>query len=156
MPHRFNDENPRIREEYQEVVKHISPKSRIYRNCFRAFWVGGIICTVGYFVKQLGILLEFSEDEVIAFVPIVMITLGAILTGIGIYDRMGAYAGAGTIIPITGFANSIVSSAMEFKHEGWVMGTAAKMFSIAGPVIVFGYIASFVVGLIYFFIGVFS
>lgn len=154
MPKRFDDANPRIREEYIETVRHISPKSRILRNCFRAFWVGGLICTIGYFVKQLGIILQFNEEEIVSFVPIVMITLGAVLTGVGIYDRMGAYAGAGTIIPITGFANSIVSEAMEFKHEGWVMGTASKMFSIAGSVLVFGYIASFLVGLVYFLIGV--
>ena len=140
------------RSNYNEYVKKKTPDSPILQNCLRAFLVGGVICTIGQIVKNLAVYFGVGLEEVKTVTPIVMIFLGALLTGIGVYDKLGKFAGGGSIIPITGFANSIVSSAMEFKKEGWVMGLGAKMFTIAGPVIVFGTVASVIYGIIYWLI----
>ena len=137
------------RSNYNEYVKKKTPDSPLLQNCLRAFLVGGVICTIGQIVKNLAVYFGVGLEEVKTVTPIVMIFLGALLTGIGVYDKLGKFAGGGSIIPITGFANSIVSSAMEFKKEGWVMGLGAKMFTIAGPVIVFGTVASVVYGVVY-------
>lgn len=125
------------------------PKSNTVSQCFRAFLVGGIICCIGQLVHDLGSI-WFSLDQagLSSFTAIVMVFLGSTLTGLGIYDKIGSFAGAGSIVPITGFANSIVSPAMEFKREGYVMGVGAKLFSIAGPVLVYGISASILVGLL--------
>lgn len=136
---------------YLNYVKAISPKTNQKRSLFRAFWVGGTICMIGQtfrYVMQYGFNLE--GDELSAFVSMIMIFLGALLTGLGVYDRIGKYAGGGSIVPITGFANSVVSPAVEFKTEGYIYGTAAKMFVVAGPIIVFGIASSVLVGLLYF------
>ena len=136
---------------YLNYVKVISPKTNQKRSLFRAFWVGGVICMIGQgfrFLLELGIGLK--GDELSAYVSMIMIFLGAFLTGLGVYDRIGKYAGGGSIVPITGFANSVVSPAVEFKTEGYVFGTAAKMFVVAGPIIVFGIASSVLVGLLYF------
>lgn len=136
---------------YLNYVKAISPKTNQKRSLFRAFWVGGTICMIGQtfrYVLQYGFNLE--GDELSAFVSMIMIFLGALLTGLGVYDRIGKYAGGGSIVPITGFANSVVSPAVEFKTEGYIYGTAAKMFVVAGPIIVFGIASSVLVGLLYF------
>ena len=136
---------------YLEYVKGIAPKTKQKRSIIHAFWVGGLICSIG---QTLRFLLEFglglSGDELSSYVSMIMIFLGAFLTGLGVYDRIGKYAGGGSIVPITGFANSVVSPAVEFKTEGYVYGTAAKMFVIAGPIIVFGVISSILVGIIYY------
>ncbi len=136
---------------YLEYVKGISPKTNQKRSLVRAFCVGGLICMIGQTFRYL---LEFglglSGDELSSFVSMIMIFLGAFLTGLGIYDRIGKFAGGGSIVPITGFANSVVSPAMEFKTEGYIYGTAAKMFVVAGPIIVFGIASSVLVGLLYF------
>jgi stage V sporulation protein AC len=118
----------------------------------RAFIIGGLICIVGQFITNLLTALGLKKDELSSITTIIMIFLGAILTGLNIYDELGRYAGAGSIVPITGFANSIVSPAMEFKSEGYVTGVGAKMFVIAGPVIVYGVAASVVVGILYYLI----
>lgn len=137
---------------YNDYVSSIAPKTKEVRSVFHAFWVGGVICTVGQFFRYV---LEFgfglTGDELSSFVSMIMIFLGAFLTGLGVYDRIGKYAGGGSIVPITGFANSVVSPAMEFKTEGYIYGTAAKMFVISGPIIVFGISASVLIGLLYFF-----
>ena len=143
----FNNKN------YLEYVKGVSPKTNEKRTLLRAFWVGGLICIIGqgiryFFEYAIGL----SGDELSAYVSMVMIFLGAFLTGLGVYDRIGKFAGGGSIVPITGFANSVVSPAMEFKTEGYIYGTAAKMFVIAGPIIVFGIASSVLVGLIYYFV----
>ena len=136
---------------YLEYVKAISPKTKQKRSVFHAFWVGGFICIVGQaFRFLLETTLGLSGDELSGFVSMIMIFLGAFLTGLGVYDRIGKYAGGGSIVPITGFANSVVSPAVEFKTEGYVYGTAAKMFVIAGPIIVFGIASSVLVGILYF------
>ena len=125
------------------------PKSKTFLQCVRAFISGGIICCIGQLIHDfVKLVLNFSESNVAAFTAIVLVFLGATLTGIGVYDNIGSWAGAGSVVPITGFANSIVSPAMEFKREGYVLGLGAKMFSIAGPVLVYGISASVLVGLI--------
>lgn len=141
-----------INQEYIDYVGKIAPKTNQKRTLFRAFWVGGFICIIGQSIRYL---LEYfvglKGDELSSFVSMIMIFLGSFLTGLGVYDRIGKYAGGGSIVPITGFANSVVSPAIEFKTEGYVYGTAAKMFVIAGPIIVFGIASSVLVGLIYYF-----
>ena len=116
----------------------------------KAFIVGGLICCIGQAVHDSGEkFLHLNEEEVSAFTAIIMVFLGATLTGIGIYDKIGKFAGAGSIVPITGFANSIVSPAMEFKREGFIMGVGVKLFSLAGPVLVYGIGSSVIYGIIY-------
>ncbi len=135
--------------EYQELVDRRAPKSKVLTQCVLAFLSGGLICCIGQLVSDFARLtLHFDKPEVSAFTAIVMVFLGATLTGVGLYDRIGAWAGAGSVVPITGFANSIVSPAMEFRREGFVLGLGAKLFSIAGPVLVYGISASIIVGLL--------
>ena len=140
-----------VNNNYLDYVGYISPRTNEKRSLIRAFWVGGLICCIGQGIRYL---FEFGlglqGDELAAYVSVVMIFLGAFLTGLGVYDRIGKYAGGGSIVPITGFANSVVSPSMEFKTEGYVYGTAAKMFVIAGPIIVFGIASSVLVGILYF------
>ena len=143
-----NNETAR-QKQYQKRVNEKMPRRNIALQCLRAFVSGGIICCIGQAVRDFGEKsLALQEDDVAAFTSIVMVFLGATLTGLGVYDQIGAWAGAGSIVPITGFANSIVSPAMEFKREGYVMGVGAKLFSIAGPVLVYGISASILVGLL--------
>ena len=137
--------------EYLDLVKSKMPKSQHLKTMFRAFWVGGFICCIGQafndiYTKFLGD--KMPEDEISTLVTLTLITITVILTGLGIYDKIGAYAGAGSIIPITGFANSVASPAIEHKREGVVLGLCANMFSVAGPVIVFGITSSIIVGII--------
>ncbi len=140
-----------INNNYLKYVSSVSPRTNEKKSLFRSFWVGGFICCIGQIVRYLfEYAFGLSGDELAAYVSMVMIFLGALLTGFGIYDRIGKYAGGGSIVPITGFANSVVSPAMEFKTEGFVYGVASKMFVIAGPIIVFGVAASVLVGLIFF------
>lgn len=142
-----------INQNYLDYVKKVSPKTKEARSLLRSFWVGGFICSIGQAFRMiLETLIGLTGDELAAYVSMIMIFLGAILTGFGIYDRIGKYAGGGSIVPITGFANSVVSPAMEFKTEGYIYGLAAKMFIVAGPIIVFGITGSVLTGLIYFFI----
>lgn len=136
-------------QEYKKIYKKASPKSPIMKDCFLAFISGGLICTIGQlladiYIKQMNI----PQKEAQAWVSVTLVGFGAFLTAINIYDNIAKYAGAGTIVPITGFANSIVSPAMEFKSEGYVLGTGAKMFTIAGPVIVYGVVSSIIYGLV--------
>ena len=135
--------------EYSKMAEKASPNSPKITNCIKAFIFGGAICTFGQFLNFIFERMGFSEDYVKALTPSVLIIITAILTGIGVFDKIAKHAGAGTIVPITGFANSVVSAAVEFKSEGFVLGMCAKMFSLAGPVIVFGTVASVVYGVIY-------
>lgn len=138
---------------YQEVVERNAPKPKYIRNCIWAFFVGGTICTIGQFIhNQIEKRLQLTHLAATNATTLVMIFLGALLTGIGIYDLIGKRAGAGSIVPITGFANSIVSPAMEFKREGFIFGVAGRMFSLAGPVLVYGITSSVIVGMIYYFL----
>lgn len=134
---------------YQDYVNQKSPNSPIVKNCFNAFWVGGLICVIGQIImnicKSRGLDTEISGT----IVSILLIGISAFLTGLNLFNRIGKFAGAGSLVPITGFANSIVAPAMEYKSEGYVMGVGGKMFTVAGPVLVFGISASILVGLIY-------
>lgn len=148
MKHMTNDE-------YKKFADTFAPKSPILKNICFAFLIGGLICTIGQgfldFYKSRGL----SVEDASAAVSITLILAGGLLTGLNIYDNIAKFAGAGIIVPITGFANSIVSPAMEFKSEGFVLGMAAKMFTIAGPVLVFGICSSFFAGVIAFMFGLY-
>ena len=147
----MKNKNDFINQNYLDYVKQIAPKTKQKRSIIHAFWVGGVICSIGQALRYaFEGLFKLSGDELSSYVSMFMIFLGAFLTGLGVYDRIGKYAGGGSIVPITGFANSVVSPAMEFKTEGYIYGTAAKMFVVAGPIIVFGVASSVLVGLIYF------
>ena len=137
------------KEIYKKYVDKKTPNSPIVKNCIKAFLVGGLICTIGQII--LNICKERGLDEQISgtIVSILLIGLSAFLTGLNLFNKIGKFAGAGSLIPITGFANSIVSPAMEYKSEGYVMGVGGKMFTVAGPVLVFGISASVIVGIIY-------
>ena len=139
-------------ESYQQMIKAIKPKQPILRNAIGAFLVGGLICLIAQVINNIFIKVGFAANEASTIALVIMVLIGALLTGLGIYDNIAKFAGAGSIIPITGFANSIVSPALEFKREGFVYGVAAKMFTIAGPVLVYGFISSALVGLVYYFI----
>lgn len=134
---------------YQEYVDKKSPNSPIWKNCFNAFWVGGLICTIGQIIMNICKERGFDQTMSSTIVSIILIGLSAFLTGLNLFNKIGKFAGAGSLVPITGFANSIVSPAMEYKSEGYVMGVGAKMFTIAGPVLVYGISSSIIVGLIY-------
>lgn len=136
------------KDEYSKMADKASPNSPILLNCIKAFLFGGLICTFGQLLNTLFENAGLGEDEVKIATPCIIIIITAILTGVGVFDKIARHAGAGTIVPITGFANSVVSPALEFKHEGAVLGTAAQMFSIAGPVIVYGVGSSVLYGLI--------
>ena len=139
-----------INNNYLKYVSSVSPRTNEKKSLFRSFWVGGFICCVGQTVRYLfEYAFGLSGDELAAYVSMVMIFLGALLTGFGIYDRIGKYAGGGSIVPITGFANSIVSPAMEFNRGGVTFGICAQMFVIAGPIVVLGISVSVLVGLVY-------
>lgn len=135
--------------EYNSYVQKLSPKSKSLKNCVNAFWVGGLICVIGQLLMNGFRALELGKELSGTATSICLVLLSALLTGFAVYDDIAKFAGAGTLVPITGFANSVVAPAVEFKTEGVVLGTCAKMFSIAGPVIVFGTVASWIYGLIY-------
>ncbi|WP_250227627.1 stage V sporulation protein AC [Anaeropeptidivorans aminofermentans] len=139
--------------EYSKMVDKISPNSKIFTNCIKAFVVGGLICILGQLVLNTLLNRGLSEENAGTVTSIIMIFLGVFFTGLGVYPKLGKFAGAGSIVPITGFANSVASPAIEFKKEGQIMGVGAKMFIIAGPVIVFGTITSIIIGLIHYFTG---
>ena len=136
------------KQEYLDYVDKKSPNSPILKNCFNAFWVGGLICTIGQFIFEFCKYKGLDETTCSTIVSITLIGIAAILTGLNIFNKIGKFAGAGSLVPITGFANSIVSPAMEYKSEGYVMGVGGKMFTVAGPVLVFGISASVLVGII--------
>ena len=134
---------------YQEYVDKKSPNSPILKNCFNAFWVGGLICSIGQIIMDICKYKGLSQELSGTVVSIILIAISAFFTSLNIFNKIGKFAGAGSLIPITGFANSIVSPAMEYKSEGYVMGVGGKMFTVAGPVLVFGISASIIVGLVY-------
>ena len=137
-------------QEYGELAKRLSPPSSMAKTIPMAFLIGGAICTLGEALLNMYAALGFSQDDAGALTSMSLIFLSALLTGFKLYDRIAQHAGAGTLVPITGFANSIVSPALEFKSEGYVLGLGAKMFVIAGPVLVYGISASIVYGIIYY------
>ncbi|MFZ5988655.1 MAG: stage V sporulation protein AC [Bacillota bacterium] len=138
------------KKEYQRYVDKKSPNSNVGRNVLRAFIVGGLICIIGQFITNILKMRGYGQEEISSLTALLMIFLGALFTGLNVYDELGRFAGAGSIVPITGFANSIVSPAMEYKSEGYVLGVGGRMFVIAGPVLVYGISTSIVVGIIYY------
>ena len=135
--------------QYDAFVKELSPRSPVWRDCLWAFCVGGGICTLGQAIVNWYTALGLPKQEASGAASMTLVAISALLTGIGIFDDIDKHAGAGTLVPITGFANAIAAPAVEFQTEGRILGTAAKMFTIAGPVIVYGVSASVVYGLIY-------
>ena len=133
---------------YARLVDELTPNSRHLRGCVRAFWVGGLICTIGQLLTMLAQTLELGELTAPMFTSCALIFLGTTLTGIGVYDRIGKYAGAGSVVPITGFANSVAAPAIEFRREGMVLGLGAKLFQIAGPVLTYGISAAVLYGVL--------
>ena len=147
-------EERRKHQQYRNMVNDRMPKSKTLLNCVYAFLIGGAICCIGQLVGDAGTLcLSLDEKQRAAFTSIVMIFLGALFTGVGMYDKLGSFAGAGSVVPITGFANSIVAPAMEHKREVLVLGVAANMFTIAGPVLVYGIVSGMIIGIIYWIFG---
>ena len=135
--------------QYARLVEELSPKSPIGKDCFRAFWVGGLICLLGQLIQSGYMAWGLEKEEAGTATSMTLVALSAVLTGLSLYDDIARHAGAGTLVPITGFANAIAAPAVEFKTEGFILGVGAKMFTIAGPVIVYGVSASVVYGLIY-------
>lgn len=135
-------------DDYDRLIKETNPKSPVLKDCAGAFFVGGLICLIGEIIREAFLKYGFSDERAKAFVSLILIAITAILTGTGVFDKIAKFAGAGTIVPITGFANSVVSPAMEFKTEGRIMGTGANMFKIAGPVIVYGCSSAVLYGLL--------
>ena len=135
--------------EYDRMVKKATPNSKLAENCIRAFLVGGIICVIGQLICEGYLALNINKEEASALTSASLILIGAILTGTGVYDKIANFGKAGTLVPITGFANAMCSPAIDNKAEGFILGVGAKMFTIAGPVIVYGTVASVVYGVIY-------
>ena len=135
--------------EYGKLISQMAPKSPIIKDCFNAFWIGGLICTIGQLILNGYTALGLDKTDAGTATSMSLVALSALLTGLSLYDNIAKYGGAGTLVPITGFANAIAAPAVEFKTEGFVLGVGAKMFTIAGPVIVYGVSASVVYGLIY-------
>lgn len=138
---------------YKQVVQQITPKTPVFLNCVKAFLVGGIICVIGQIINDLYLKIgNLDKLSASSATCITLIFIGSLLTGLGVYDLIGKRAGAGSIVPITGFANSIVSPAMEYKREGYVLGVGANLFKIAGPVLVYGIGSSVACGFIYYIV----
>jgi len=135
--------------EYKELNKAYAPKSPLLKDCVWAYIIGGLICALGQSFIEIYTALNISKDIAMPLASVTLVFLSALFTGLGLYDKLATHAGAGTVVPITGFANSIASPAVEFKTEGLVLGLAVKMFTIAGPVIVYGTVASVIYGIIY-------
>ena len=139
---------------YRRLVERLTPNSELGKGCMRAFWVGGTICVLGQLIALIGDrVLHMSAGTAGMLAPIVLVFLGCSLTGLGVYDDLGRYAGAGSIVPITGFANSVTAPAMEFRREGLVLGVGAKLFVLAGPVLAYGIASSALVGIAYYIAG---
>ena len=134
--------------DYEKLVDAMSPKSPMGRDCFNAFWIGGLICVVGQMFINLYARFGLEKQDASTAASMTLVALSALLTGLSLYDDIAKHAGAGTLVPITGFANAIAAPAVEYKTEGMILGVGAKMFTIAGPVIVYGVTASVVYGFI--------
>ncbi|MDE6182145.1 MAG: stage V sporulation protein AC [Eubacteriales bacterium] len=141
-----------LEQEFQAMVKKASPNSNLGLDCLKAFVVGGFICCIGQFITNTLSNYGFSQNDTGMYTSIILIFIASLLTGLGLYAKIGKFAGAGSIVPITGFSNSVTSPALEFKKEGFILGLGAKIFTIAGPVILYGTLTSVVVGIIYYFV----
>ncbi len=140
-------------QEYNKYVEAVTPKHNCFKNCVNAFIVGGLICTFGQFINNLLISnYSFNEDDAASYTSIVLILCSVLLTGLNLYKKLAKFGGAGALVPITGFANSVAAPTIEYQKEGEVFGKGVKIFTIAGPVILFGILTSWVLGLIYWFL----
>ena len=139
--------------EYGKLVDSLAPKSPLVKDCFNAFWIGGLICAIGQFFINTYMSLGLEQQDASTAASMTLVALSALLTGLSWYDDIAKHAGAGTLVPITGFANAIAAPAVEFRTEGMILGTAAKMFTIAGPVITYGISAGVIYGLLYWIFG---
>ena len=137
------------KQEYAQYVKEMSPNSPMWKDLLNAFWIGGAICVIGQLVMNGFGALGLGKDDAGTATSVSLVFLSALFTGLSLYDDLAKYGGAGTLVPITGFANAVVSPAVEFQSEGFILGVAAKMFTIAGPVLVYGTAASVIYGIIY-------
>lgn len=142
--------------EYNKIVTKNSPKSKLFVNCIKAFLIGGAICTIGQGFTDLYAMLGATEKDSKTLCSITLIFIGILLTAIGVYDKIAKHGGAGTLVPITGFANAVSSPAIEFKSEGYIAGLGAKLFIIAGPVIVYGVSASIIYGFVLWILSLFG
>lgn len=147
--HKFNEQD---KKNFKKYAEKFAPKSNLFKDCVLAFIIGGIICTVGQGIGDIGKMLGVSEENVKILIPCTLIILSCVLTGFGLYQKIAKYAGAGTLVPITGFANAVSSISIDSKAEGLILGVGANMFKIAGPVIVYGTLASVIYGIIYWVI----
>lgn len=136
--------------EYHEYVQTKTPKSKLLKNCCKAFLIGGLICLIGQAFLNLYKYLGMEQEDASTLVTVTMVFLGTFLTGLDIYPKIAKHGGAGTLVPVTGFANAVAAPALEAKTEGYVLGVGAKIFTIAGPVILFGALASIVCGILYY------
>ena len=141
--------------EYQQLAQKLAPKSPVVKDCFHAFWIGGLICVLGQLILNGFLALGLEKTDASTAASMSLVVLSALLTGLSVYDDIAKVAGAGTLVPITGFANAVTAPAVEFKTEGFILGVGAKMFTIAGPVIVYGTVAGAVYGMIYWIITLF-
>ncbi len=141
------------KEQYDKMVKKASPDSPVVKNCIKAFVIGGIICTIGQMITNIAAFYGASEEEAGTYTSVILVVAASILTGLGLYSKLGKFAGAGSIVPITGFSNSVTSPAIEFKKEGMILGLGAKIFIVAGPVILYGVLTSVLVGTVYYIFG---
>ncbi len=139
------------KQQYDSMVKKISPNSKSRTDIFKAFLIGGLICSIGQGLLDIFTYFGFDEKSAAAWTSISLVFVSALLTGLGLYEKIAKHGGAGTLVPITGFANAVASPALEFKAEGFILGVGAKVFAIAGPVILYGTAASVVYGVIYYF-----
>lgn len=134
---------------YQKIANYYTPKPPVIRNCFKAFFVGGTVCLIGQCIQSVYVhFFHFSQDKAGDPTVATLIFIACLLTGLGVYDKLAQWAGAGTAVPVTGFANAMASAAMEHRREGLVLGVGGNMFKLAGPIIVFGVVAAFVIGLV--------
>ena len=140
------------KKEYKKYTESKADKSPVVKDMINAFLIGGLICTIGQFFTELFVNMGIGKESAGTFTSITLVFISALLTSLNVYDKIARVAGAGTLVPITGFANAVVSPAMEFKNEGYIMGVGANMFTIAGPVIAYVVIASVIVGIIFLFI----
>ena len=149
----LNSEDKTIKENaYSTYVKNVTPTKSLILNMTKAFVVGGLICTFGQLISNILKDYNLNKDDIAAYTNIILILLAVIFTGFGLYSKLGEFSGAGSLVPITGFANSVAASAIEFKKEGQVFGIGCKIFTIAGPVILYGIFSSWLLGFIYYFL----
>lgn len=144
--HKFNEND---KKDFKKYAEKFAPESKLFKDCIMAFIIGGLICVIGQGIGDIGQKLGVSEENIKTLIPCSLIVLSCILTGLGLYQKIAKHAGAGTLVPITGFANAISSISIDSKAEGLVLGVGANMFKIAGPVIVYGTLTSVIIGIFY-------